>query len=353
MPPARTGVADYSAALIRALSPLCRVELNAADADVSLYHIGNNQLHREIYQRALEQPGVAVLHDAVLHHSFLGSLSEPEYVAEFMYNYGAWNEDLAHELWHGRAHSATDPRYFRYPMLKRIAERSLAIVVHNPRAADMAKEHAPGAVIHEIPHLFEPPQIPSRVPKSPQFLFGVFGHLRESKRLATVLRAFARARRSAEMSLLVAGEFASSDLARSLEPLLAAEGTQRIGYTPERDFWRHTASVDACINLRYPNAGETSGIAIRLMGIGKPVILSDTPENSRWPDSACLRVDTGLAEEDMLVEFMIWLARFPSDAQAIGERAAAHIHEFHAPAKVAALYYQALKLGVGCNGVRG
>jgi hypothetical protein len=33
--------------------------------------------------------------------------------------------------------------------------------------------------------------------------------------------------------------------------------------------------VDACINLRYPAAGETSGIAIRLMGIGKPVLLTD------------------------------------------------------------------------------
>ena len=29
------------------------VEVNARDADVALYHLGNNRLHREIYQRAL------------------------------------------------------------------------------------------------------------------------------------------------------------------------------------------------------------------------------------------------------------------------------------------------------------
>src|SRR4029077_3927388 len=84
LPPARTGVADYSAALLRALQPLGQVAVNEGDADIALYHVGNNQLHREIYQCALDAPGVVVLHDAVLQHFFLGSLSEPDYVAEFV-----------------------------------------------------------------------------------------------------------------------------------------------------------------------------------------------------------------------------------------------------------------------------
>jgi len=132
LPPARTGVADYSAALLRALSPLGEVVVDALNADVRLYHLGNNHLHRDIYRHALETPGVIVLHDAVLHHFFLGILSERDYIAEFVYNYGAWNEDLAHDLWKGRARSAADPAYFRYPMIKRVVERSLAVIVHNP-----------------------------------------------------------------------------------------------------------------------------------------------------------------------------------------------------------------------------
>ena len=58
LPPARTGVADYSASLLRALQQLGQVAVNKPDADIALYHLGNNQLHREIYQRALDQPGV-------------------------------------------------------------------------------------------------------------------------------------------------------------------------------------------------------------------------------------------------------------------------------------------------------
>ena len=54
LPPARSGVADHSAELLRALEdfpdePLGAVEVNARDADVSLYHLGNNPLHGEIH----------------------------------------------------------------------------------------------------------------------------------------------------------------------------------------------------------------------------------------------------------------------------------------------------------------
>jgi len=354
LPPAATGVADYSAALLRALQPLGRVEVDAREADVRLYHLGNNRLHREIYRRALETPGVVVLHDAVLHHFLLGTLGESEYVQEFIYNYGAWNEDLARQLWRNRARSAADPQYFRYPLIKRVAERSLGVVVHNPGAARMVREHAPGAAIHEIPHLFEPPRetpgaaevlrLRQSLDLAPRtFLFAVFGHLRESKRLLSVLRAFERARRDAPMALLVAGDFVSSDLRRAASPLLSADrGILRVGFTPEREFWRYASAADACINLRYPAAGETSGISIRLMGAAKPVLMTAGLETSQFPESASLKVDAGLAEEDMLAEFMRMLARSPDNARMIGQRASDYIREFHAPQRVASKFWRVL-----------
>jgi glycosyltransferase involved in cell wall biosynthesis len=355
LPPARTGVADYSAELLRALEPLGSVKVNARDSDVPLYHLGNNPLHREIYGQALAKPGVVVLHDAVLHHFFLGGGDEREYVAEFVYNYGHWSQDLAHELWRRRSRSAADPEYFRYPMLKRVVERSRAVIVHNPRAAELVEEHVRGATVHEIPLLFAPPAaLPSQsevirwraglgVP-SHTFLVGVFGHLRESKRVMALLRAFQRARNSADMMLLVAGDFVSSDLARSAESLLRNDpGILRMGYLDEHDFWLAASAVDACINLRYPMAGETSMIAIRLMGLGKTVLVSAGEETARFPESACVRVDPGQAEEEMLVEYLVWLAGHPEDSRAIGQRAAAHIRQYHAPDRVAELYWQVLE----------
>jgi glycosyltransferase involved in cell wall biosynthesis len=352
LPPAPTGVADYAAALLSALRKLGEVEPGAITAEVHLYHIGNNHLHRDIYARALRQPGVVVLHDAVLHHYFLGSLTEQQYIDEFVYNYGSWHTDLARSLWKTRARSATDPRYFEYPMLKRLAEQSLAIIVHNPAAAAMVKAHAPATAVHEIPHLFVPPELAplydverlrARLNVRPStFLFGVFGHLRESKRLLTVLRAFEAVRSTTDAALLIAGHFASTDLARSIESLLNAPGILRASYLPDREFWLHASAVDACINLRYPAAGETSGIAIRFMGIGKPVIVSNGLEVSPFPEAACIRIDTGATEEPMLCAAMRWLATCPSDAREIGARAAKHIANQHAIDIVAAKYWSAL-----------
>ena len=354
LPPARTGVADYSSELLRALKTHGPIAVNSASADIPLYHLGNNPFHREIYKRALKKPGVIVLHDAVLHHFFLGAMREPDYVSEFVYNYGAWSEDLARHFWGHRARAGADAEFFEYPMIKRVVERSLGVIVHNPRAAAMVARHAPEATVYEIPHLFAAPQHPpagfeaarlrQQLGIAPHvFLFGVFGYLRESKRLASVLRAYQRASRDAEMALLVAGEFVSANFARSVEPLLGAgRGIVRMPYLAERDFWRYAAAVDACINLRYPAAGETSGIAIRLMGLSKPVLLSDGAETSRFPEDVRLGVDPGLAEEEMLAEYMVWLARFPDDARAIGRRAAAYISQCHSPVRVARLYWDAL-----------
>jgi hypothetical protein len=289
-------VADYSAALLRALRKLGDVRVNDSEGDVALYHLGNNSLHRRVYEHALQQPGIVVLHDAVLHHFFLGSRGEAEYVNEFVYNYGAWSEGLARDLWQRRATSAGAAEYFRYPMLRRIAERSAAVIVHNAAAARMVREHAPRARVFEIPHLFEAPAEPvaaeverlrQRLGVMPStVLFGVFGHLRESKRLTSVIRAFEMVRQAA---LLVAGDVVSPEYQRALAPLLGTAGVIRVPLLPERAWWLHAHAADVCINLRYPAAGETSGIAVRMMGIGKPVIVT----SGEGPEAACVSVDSG------------------------------------------------------------
>jgi glycosyltransferase involved in cell wall biosynthesis len=353
LPPARTGVADYAEALLGALREHGNVVLDAP-GDIALYHIGNNQLHGEIYDRALAHPGVLVLHDAVLQHFFLGCLTAPQYIDEFVFNYGEWTRSLAEDLWKHRARSAADPRYFAWPMLKRIATAAKAVIVHNPAAAAMLLRHAPEARVFEIPHLFVTPRIPPEVetlrfraglglgPRT--LLAGVFGHQRESKRLAVVLRAFERVWRSgADARLLIAGSFASSDLERSLAGQLSDPRIIRAGYLDESDFWRYAAAVDLCANLRYPTAAETSGIAIRLMGLGKPVAFSDGPEVSRFPENACLRIETGPCEEEMLAAYLMWLARDGEAGKAIGERAAAHIAAHHALEIVAARYWEILR----------
>jgi glycosyltransferase involved in cell wall biosynthesis len=353
LPPARTGVADYAGALLRALRERGEVRVGAAQGDVHLYQVGNNQLHRAIYREALARPGVTVLHDAVLQHFFLGAYSEAEYVDEFVYNYGEWHRDRGRQLWRDRAGSATDERYFRYPMLRRIAERSKAVVVHNAGAAAMVRQHAADAEVVIIPHLFDPP--PGIDPVSAiefrrrlgipldDFMFGIFGFLRESKRLLQVLEVFGEVRKAKPgVSLLVAGDIISSDLERACRPLFSAPGVYRVPYLAERDFWIAASAIDACINLRVPAAGETSGIAIRMMGLGKPVLLTDTAENAALPKGTFLPVPSGVAERATLFDYICILSLDRILSSELGRMASIHIRQEHSIARVAEMYWELL-----------
>jgi glycosyltransferase involved in cell wall biosynthesis len=337
MPPSRTGVADYAAALLVELRRWMRVRVNAS-GDVNLYHIGNNELHRGIYARALSEPGVVILHDAVLHHFLLGSLDEAAYLGEFRHNYGTWAEDTARRLWAGRARSGADAAYFRYPMLRRLAERSRAVVVHNPAAGAMVRAHCAEARVHVVPHLLIPRPAPAAYEvarlraglgvEPHVLLFGVFGHLRESKRIASIVRAFHRARELAEVRLLIAGDFVSADYRRSIEALLADGAILRRPHLSEADFALHAAAIDACVSLRSPSAGETSGITVHMMGIGKAVVLTASEEND-YPDEACIRISPGIGEEEELAAQMVRLAEHRNDVRAMGVNAAAYIARVH------------------------
>ncbi len=351
-PSAASGVAAYAAVLLIALRARGDVG-RFPKADVSLYHLGNNQLHLGAYRRALAQPGVVVLHDAVLNHFFLGSLTANQYIDEYVYNYGEWSRPLAAQLWRERAGSGSDARYFDAPMLKRIATTSKAVIVHNPGAAEMVRRHAPAASIIEIPHFYQDEPAPevsdviryrSSLGVQPgTFLFGVFGYIRESKRLLTILRAFDSLHRALPSScLLVAGRIISRDLERAAHPLLQNPGIIRRPFLSTGDFRLAAHAVDACVNLRVPAAGETSGIAIRLMGTGRPVILSEGAEIARFPAGSCLRIQAGVAERADLFEHMSVVAVVPFMAREIGLRAAGHVQSRHRLEPIADQYWSAL-----------
>ncbi|MEP7362237.1 MAG: hypothetical protein ABI972_03200 [Acidobacteriota bacterium] len=363
LPPAPTGVADYSAALLSELRKDFDLRANSDQAcDIELYHIGNNPLHAKIYERAMRRPGVVVLHDALLNHFFLGALDERKYVEEFVYNYGEWYREMAGELWRGRARSGSDAAYFDWPMIARVCRSARAVVVHNPGAAAVVSRHAPDARLTEIPHLWAPSPAPHPadvhqlrarlgVPEG-ALLAGVFGHLRETKRLGAIFRAVDRLRAAGEpVFLLVAGDFVSRETEHSFAHELAQPGIIRRGYLDEGEFWLHAAAVDLCINLRYPSAGESSGIAVRLMGAGCPTMLTAGAETSRFPVGTCIRCDSGTAEEEQIAAYLLWSRRNPRHLREMGHAAAGYIRQEHCLERVGRMFGDVLKFG-GAGGNR-
>ena len=246
MPPSRTGVADYAAALLAELRRHGRVEVAPERCDVALYHLGNNALHAAIYRRALERPGVVVLHDAVLHHFLLGQLDGVRVYRRVRLQL----RRMASRRWPPICGAVAPPR-----LPKRAISNSPCCAASwsalwrwwftIPRRP--AWRSAPPAW-SEIPHLFAPPALlPSESETScyrrrlgidaGAYLLGVFGYLRESKRLMSILEVFAGLHREfPRLALLVAGDFASSELERAAAPLLHSSGLVRRPFLPEREF---------------------------------------------------------------------------------------------------------------------
>ena len=349
MPPAHTGVADHAAELLPVLRRHMRVEVQPARAaDVNLYHLGNNQLHAPIYRRALRESGIIVLHDAVLHHFALGYFSRDEYVAEFVHNYGAWTRGLAESLWNERSRSAADKRYFEFPMLKRIVDASRAVIVHNRAAAALVRKHSAATRVFEIPLLYTPEAPASAAEvlsirhelgvRPTDLLCGIFGHLRESKRIEAAVAACEQA----GVPIVVAGD-CLPPLERALEPVLKRPGVRRVAFASTARYRLLRQSVDAGISLRYPPAGETSAVALQIMGVGKPVAMTDAEEIAAYPDDTCVRIHSGIAERNHLAAALTWLKTFRGHARAIGARAAEYIRDHHGPDRISELYRAALK----------
>jgi len=346
-PGSQSGVADYAKTLREALEKL-GVNTRENGAAIQLYHLGNNSLHSEIYDRSLRQPGVIVLHDAVLHHFLLGRLSREEYISEFVYNYGEWQRDLADELWEERGGSGVDARYFDHPMLRRAVEHALAVIVHNPAAARIAADHG-ARNVQMIPHFAAPRPLPDAASAAyfrqrhgiPQnaTLFGIFGFLRETKRVLPCLRAFRRLHAARpNTALFLAGEAASSDLKRLLETEAAQPSVYRAGFLSERELDKASVAIDCCLNLRYPGAGETSGITIRMASAGTPLIITESEECAALPESSCLRVRPGVAEAEELFEHMSVVTDCPQLVRELGQQARRHIETFHSLETVARQY---------------
>jgi len=145
----------------------------------------------------------------------------------------------------------------------------------------------------------------------------------------------------ANARLLVSGEFVSKQLATTFDLLLNRSGVLRTDYLPTGEFWKYLAAADLCVNLRYPSAGESSGIAIQTMGIGKAVAFTNDETIARIPADACLRINTGPAEEKELAEYIVWLAKTDA-AAAIGRNAARYIASEHSPERAASAYWEVI-----------
>ena len=90
-------------------------------------------------------------------------------------------------------------------------------------------------------------------------------------------------------------------------------------------FYLYMLAADVVVNLRFPSTGELSGTLIRTLGMGKPVMVSNTGPFAEFPESTVARIDFGPPEVEEIAETLMWLYRNPNLRETMGRFAREHV----------------------------
>jgi len=361
LPPERSGIADYSALLLPALSE--RIDVKVAKraktkpprgTDVALYHVGNNpEAHAWIVDALRRRPGLVVLHDFVLHHLVAGmTLGRGDvggYLEAMQRDAGVVGRLLAHGVADQLLPPIWEERAADFPLTSVVLDRADGVICHSRYVEGKLREYGYAGPVRVVPMPAWPSveldDVPQHEGRSP--VIGCFGYLNRAKRIPELLEAFERLRARFPDALLVLGGSTAPDL--KLDEAVQ-EGVLRLEHLDEPTLWRNLAACDVVVSLRSPTMGETSGMVVRALSLGKPLAVSNVGWFSELPDSVAVKVPVDEWEAVTLAGVLEQLASDDALRQRMGDAATVAARTEHDIGHVANLYVKALEeIGGGSN----
>ena len=351
-PPSRSGVAEYSLALLSRLQHLADVTVFVDDAlfkqvtlalphapifpagafstqhaarpfDAAVFHLGNQAGHAYMADALLSAPcrRIAVLHDGSLYHLYQG-ISHWRLLREIAAEEG-W--PAAWRAWRRMRLPGSDS--YSHPLLRRICRASDVIIAHSDFLARRLRLAAPEKPVVVVPYGANDFQDDGGALQAQArraldlpadaILFGVFGHITAAKRVERAIEAFV-ASNPPNSALYIAGE---------LSPL-APEAVRRWANNPARCAQHRirfeasyrtplylllaTQAIDIGVVLRFPTTGESSAVLSDLLSMGKPAIVSDVGAFHELPDECVIKTSVGEDEIEALSRAFWMLATQPS-----------------------------------------
>jgi glycosyltransferase involved in cell wall biosynthesis len=267
--------------------------------DLPVYQLGNSHLHEFIWPYLFRWPGLAVLHDARLHHaraaahlqSYAATDHAGAYRADFVWNHPDVDPAAAELAIAGFDGSY----YYMWPMVRDVITVSRISAVHARGVATALQDAFPGEPVEYLTlgegrddELTEAERQLARADLGfgpDTFACGVFGGLTLEKRVPEVMRAFRTCLglNSSSRLLLAGTPHPSLDwrrLAREAGIEHAVIFRQNLD---DLAFDRALAAVDVSLNLRWPSALETSGPWLRAIAAGRATVVTDLAHQSHVP----------------------------------------------------------------------
>jgi glycosyltransferase involved in cell wall biosynthesis len=382
LPPAPTGIADYSADVLRGLAPHHTVDsfpdgqsftrLDGRPYDLAIYQMGNAPAHLYMYAALARTSGLLVLHELVLHHAraraFLDSsearayAANPgshaakvaaterinEYIAELEYSYPGRGAELAAT----HLNTTGDLLPYAYPLFRLPVESARLVACHSRSMAAAIEAEVEGASAVVIPMMMTPTPVSAGTVRQKRAALGIaegalvvasFGLLTREKRIETVARAVARAHaQEPRLHLLLVGETPDREALDVLLERVGLAGHATVtGRVPLADLPVLIEAADMVAHLRYPTGRETSAALLRVLAQGRPAIVSDLEHMADIPEDAVVRASVD-DEEGELTRAILRLANDPERRMRLGYRAAAYVAEAHSPARCCSAYLAAI-----------
>lgn len=390
LPPTPSGISDYSADLLRHLSPdfsttvvvapgaVVAPELatrypvlspDAADEehrrepfDLFVYHLGNSQHHTYMLDLVRQRSGLIVLHDLYMGGLALQAHASGRWPGDLALDVAAENADaLAEGLRRGEADHARIAADVR--LIAPLLAGCDGVIVHSGWSWRQVRDAAASPVFRVpmgIPIPSSLPSIMATAPSSPRaarglpetaFVIATLGEVTPDKRVDVIIRAAAALpeRARARLCLVVVGDV-GAEMRRSLVAEAEAAGVAGVlrftGRVPIEQLAQYARAADVCVQLRQSARGETSAAVLRILAAGGACIVSDAGSLTELPPDVALKVPATGDTLHQLTAALLTLHEDDSLKERLRTRARAYAATSHRLEAAAAAYAAAITLTI-------
>ena len=365
--PQASGIAAYSEALLPALAARADVDVYIGDVtptspalaalpvfdyreyparrraqayDATFYQMGNDlRYHRFIYATLARYPGLVVLHEFLLHHFMAGYTLDYGQRVDYAWEVGYAAGQTALAVARAAERGERELPYFDYPLVEHVLDLSQGALCHSDYVRDRIAATRPDLPIAVVPHPTAVSAVSRPAQRHDSFTVITAGYLTPAKGLLPALEGFAQFARDMPTAryVLVGAVEPEFDLAAWVRDSGVADRVELRGYAPTlEDFDAQVSEANACLNLRYPTGGETSGSLLRVLGVGVPAIVTDTGWFSEVPDDVVIKIPAP-PTADAVADALRRLAD-PTRRAAMSDAARRWVAEAHTPARTAQGY---------------
>ncbi len=377
--PINSGISDYSEDIIKELSRHCDIDVFIDDGYESsavfppnvavynhqsflqkantyaevVYQMGNSPYHLYMFPYMKKHAGIAVVHDVNYHIALYSCVKSGQLSVDDFRQYMQLELENIDEYVNAVFENRVTPEMLYSIEANRfIADPAKKIIVHSDYAKNRLLKKNIGYPIKKIDIYAE--ILDRQNKKSLREKYGIpedelvlasFGHATKAKRIIQVLKAFAHLEIQDEKIKYYIVGFLHEDIKEEAMQIIRENGlADKVvikGFVGLEEFVDFIQISDICVNLRYPYHGETSASFMRLLGAGKPVIVTDIGAFSEVYDDCCIKIGH-LDEENEIKENIQNLVEHPDLRKQIGQNALQYAKEKLDIQKIAEEYYNYL-----------